>query len=161
MKLSAADRHDTWDAGWEERLSEHSRRSGASGVWDYVRRRPKLSYRELAEQMSESGNFGVAPVQIERLQVRDTPDSELKQSVRDSLLRHLRGTFRAQGWGHGAYWESLAIGALGSWSAMWSPRVDLGPQRTRLFELGPPQGWLPEDERDAFLVQLVPDAPTA
>jgi hypothetical protein len=161
MKLSAADRHDTWEPGWEERLVAHARATGCAGVWDYVRQRPKLTYRELSELLAESGGFGVAPVQIERLQVRETPDAELQQSIRDSLLRHLRGVFRAHGWGHGAYWESLAIGALGSWSAMWSGRVDLGALRTRLFEFEPPAGWLPEDERDPLLLKLVPDAPAA
>jgi hypothetical protein len=158
---SAADRHDTWDANWEERLSAHVRTAGAAGMWDYVRQRPKQTYRELSELLAESGRFGVAPVQIERLQVRDTPEPDLKQSIRDSLVRHIRHTFRSEGWGRGAYWESLAIGALGSWSAMWLPRADLGALRTRLFELEPPEGWLPEDERDSFLLKLVPDAPAA
>src|SRR6185436_5937859 len=161
MRQSAAERHDTWDAGWEERLAGHTRSTGPGGMWDYVRQHPKLTYRELSELLAESGGFGVAPVQIERLQVRETPDAELQHSIRDSLLRHLRYAFRAQGWGRGAYWESLAIGALGSWSAMWSPRVDLGALRTRLFELEPPEGWLPEDERDPFLLKLVPDVPAA
>jgi hypothetical protein len=161
MRQSAAERHDTWDAGWEERLAGHTRSTGPGGMWDYVRQHPKLTYRELSELLAESGGFGVAPVQIERLQVRETPDAELQRSIRDSLLRHLRYAFRAQGWGRGAYWESLAIGALGSWSAMWSPRVDLGALRTRLFELEPPEGWLPEDERDPFLLKLVPDVPAA
>ena len=157
MKKSAADRHDTWDAGWEERLLAHVQRSGSSGVWAYVRAHPQRTYRELSEELAESGGFGVAPVQIERLQVRDTPDAELLHSIRDSLARHIRGAFRAGGWGHGPYWESLAIGALGSWSAMWLPRRDLGSLRTRLFELEPPQGWSPDGERDAYLLKLVPD----
>jgi hypothetical protein len=40
---------------------------------------------------------------------------------------------------------------------MWSPRIDLGPLRHRLFELGAPAGWLAENERDPFLEALVPD----
>jgi hypothetical protein len=158
MKVpSAAERHDTWDAGWEARLSAHVRAAGFANVWDYVRQRPRVTYRELSELLAESGGFGVAPVQIERLQVTETPEPELQRSIRDSLARHVRAAFHAQGWGRGAYWESLAIGALGSWSAMWSARVDLGPLRTRLFELEPPEGWLPEDERDSFLLALVPE----
>lgn len=157
LKRTAADRHDTWDADWEERLSKHVRSAGFASVWDYVRQQPAQTYRELAERLADSGGFGVAPIQIERLQVRETPAAELQQSIRDSLLRHLRSAFR-QGWGRGAYWESLAIGALGSWSAMWSPRIDLGPLRTRLFELEPPEGWQPADERDPVLLSLVPDS---
>lgn len=156
-KRTAADRHDTWDANWEERLSKHVRSAGFANVWDYVRHQPGQTYRELAERLADSGGFGVAPIQIERLQVRETPAAELQQSIRDSLLRHLRSSSKP-GWGRGAYWESAAIGALGSWSAMWSPRVDLGALRTRLFELEPPEGWLPADDRDAFLQALVPDS---
>lgn len=157
MKLTAADRHDTWDAEWESRLSEHIRSSGFADVWDYLRRQPGRSYGELAERLAASGGFGVAPIQIERLQVRDTPAAELPHSIRDSLVRHLRNAFKSLGWRQGPYWESTAIGALVSWSAMWSPRLDVGPLKHRLFELGPPEGWLPADAGDPVLLAAVPD----
>jgi hypothetical protein len=155
--LTAADRCDTWDADWETRLSEYVRSVGGLSLWEYVRIRPTDTYHELAEHLAAEGGFGIAPVQIERLQVRDTPEDEIKASIRDSLVRHLRHAFLAQTWGEGPYWESRAIGALASWTAMWSARVDLGALRHRLFELGAPLGWLPEDERDGFLLRLVPD----
>jgi hypothetical protein len=155
-KRTAADRHDTWDAEWEDRLARHVRCSGFASVWDYVRRRPGQSYAELAEALAASGDFGVAPIQVERLQVRDTPAAELRDSIRDSLVRHLRGAFKSVGWRQGPYWESTAMGALGSWSAMWSERVDLGVQKRRLFELGVPEGWLPADDRDPVLLELLP-----
>lgn len=157
LKLTPADRHDTWDAEWQTRLSAYVRASGFTGVWDYVRQRPAQSYGELAESLAAGGGFGVAPIQIERLQVRDTPVAELQHSVRDSLVRHLRGAFRSLGWRQGPYWESTAIGALVSWSAMWSPRVDVGPLKHRLFELAPPEGWLPADAGDPFLLAVVPE----
>lgn len=156
-KRTAAERHDTWDADWEGRLSRHVRSAGFASVWDYVRQQPGLPYAELGERLAVSGNFGVAPIQIERLQVRETPEAELQTSMRDSLVRHLRSSFRTRGWGRGAYWESIAMGALGSWSAMWTPRADLGMLKLRLFELEPPEGWLPADERDSFLLALVPE----
>jgi len=153
-KPSAADRHDTWDAEWEDRLARHVRSSGFASVWDYVRRRPGQTYAELAEALAASGDFGVAPIQVERLQVRETPAAELQDSIRDSLVRHLRGAFKSRGWRQGPYWESTAMGALGSWSAMWSERMDLGPLKRRLFELAPPEGWLPADDRDPVLLVL-------
>ena len=157
-KQTAADRHDTWDAEWELRLSKHVRSSGFANVWDYVRHLPGQTYGQLAEEVARGGDFGVAPIQIERLQVRDTPAAELQHSIRDSLVRHLRGSFKSLGWRQGPYWESTAIGALVSWSAMWSPRVDVGPLKHRLFELGLPDGWVPADDRDPFLLALVPES---
>lgn len=157
-KLTAADRHDTWDAEWEDRLSKHARSCGFANVWGYVRSRPGQTYGELAEALAASGGFGVAPIQIERLQVRETPAAELPHSIRDSLVRHLRCSFKPLGWRQGPYWESTAMGALGSWSAMWSSRVDVGPLKHRLFELSPPEGWLPADDRDPFLLALVPES---
>ena len=154
---AAADAYDTWDAGWDDRLSAHVRAAGCTSVWDYVRQRPCTSYGELAEQLAAAGGFGVAPVQVERLQVRDTPDAELARSVRDSLVRHLHSAFRVSPWGDGAYWESRALGALGAWSGMWSARTDLSALKHRLFDAHPPSGWLPRDEGDPFLVTLVPD----
>jgi hypothetical protein len=156
-KLTAADRYDTWDADWEGRLSAHVRSSGLANVWEYVRGLPGEAYVELAERLCASGGFGVAPVQVERLQARDTPDAELSASIRDSLVRHLRYAFKVYGWRQGPYWESRAIGALASWTAMWSARIDLGPHRHRLFELGAPEDWTPRDERDPYLLTLVPD----
>jgi hypothetical protein len=156
-KLTAADRYDTWDGDWEGRLSAHIRSSGLANAWAYVRRLPGEPYADLAERLCASGGFGVAPVQIERLQARDTPDAELMESIRDSLSRHLHYAFKIYGWGQGAYWESRAIGALASWTAMWSARIDLGPHRHRLFELKAPEGWMPVDERDPYLLALVPD----
>ena len=70
----------------------------------------------------------------------------------------LRGAFKSLGWRQGPYWESTAMGALGSWSAMWSERIDLGPHKRRLFELGIPEGWLPADDRDPVLLDLLPPA---
>lgn len=156
-KPTAADRHDTWDAGWEERLTSHVLATGLAGVWDYVRQRPGQPYAELAEALSASGDFGVAPVQIERLQVRDTPDDELRRSLRDSLQRHLRHAFQPLGWRQGPYWESRAIGALASWAAMWLPRIDVTALKHRLFEAGPPEGWSPAEAGDPFLLAVVPD----
>jgi hypothetical protein len=157
LKPTAADRYDTWDAGWESRLTSHLQASGRKNMWDYVRQVPAETYGELSERLSESGGFGVAPVQIERLQARDTPERELAASIRDSLARHLRHAFVGHRWGDGPYWESRAIGALASWTAMWTERIDLGSLRHRLFELGAPEGWMPESERDPFLLALVPD----
>ncbi len=156
-KPTAAERHDTWDAGWEERLSSHVRAAGFTNVWEYVRHRPGEGYSDLAEGLAHSGGFGVAPIQIERLQVRDTPEKELRSSLRDSLQRHLRGAFQDLGWRQGPYWESRAIGALGAWAAMWSPRVDVSAMKQRIFEAGPPEGWSPTDDRDRFLREAVPD----
>lgn len=126
-------------------------------MWEYVRHLPGKTYGQLADGLAAGGGFGVAPIQIERLQVRDTPAAELKSSIRDSLSRHLCFAFQTRGWGQGPYWESTAIGALVSWSAMWSSRLDVAPLKHRLFELGPPEGWLPADERDRFLLALVPE----
>ncbi len=159
-KLTAADSYDTWDPGWEERLSAHVGSLGFGGVWAYVRQHPGRSYLELAEALAESGGFGVAPIQVERLQVRDTPAADLGASVRDSLLRHLRTAFRALAWHQGPYWESRAIGALASWTTMWSARVDLGRLKPRLFDADPPPGWLPADARDPFLLAVVPEGET-
>jgi len=156
-KLTAADRYDTWDTGWETRLAGYVRSVGLASVWDYVRRLPGQSYVELAERLADGGDFGVAPVQVERLQVHDTPEEDLAASIRDSLARHLQHAFMAYGWRRGPYWESRAIGALASWTAMWSSRIHLGVHRHRLFELGAPEDWMPADERDPYLLVLVPD----
>lgn len=156
-KLSSADRHDTWDPGWEDRLARHLRSAGFPDAWRYVASSPGRTYPELAEALAASGGFGVAPIQVERLQVRDTPEADLQRSLRDSLARQLQGAFRTRGWRRGPYWESRALGALGSWSAMWSSRVDVAPLKHRLFELAPPEDWLPADEQDPYLLSLVPD----
>ena len=65
---------------------------GAASLWHYVQRWPGVSYADLAEDLSSRGDFGVAPVQMERLQVRDTPERELTASIRDSLARQLDTT---------------------------------------------------------------------
>jgi len=156
-KLTAADRYDTWDTDWDARLSSHVQASGLANIWEYVRRLPGESYVDLAERLGAGGGFGVAPVQIERLQVRDTPELELPASIRDSLARHLRYAFKVYGWRQGPYWESRAIGALASWTAMWSARADLGAHRHRLFELDAPENWTPTDDRDPVLLALCPD----
>lgn len=156
-KLGSADRHDTWDPGWEDRLGSHLRSAGFPDAWHFVSSQPGRPYDELAERLAASAGFGVAPIQIERLQMRDTPEPELQRSLRDSLARHIGGAFRALGWGQGPYWESRALGALGSWSAMWTARVDVSPLKHRLFELQPPAGWLPADEQDPYLLRLLPD----
>jgi hypothetical protein len=156
-KPTAADRYDTWDPDWEAKIDAQVRAAGAAHVWDYVRRHPGTTYAELAERLSAAGGFGVAPIQLERLQVRDTPDSELATSLRDSLARQMRRSFRAATWGEGPYWESRALGALVSWSTMWSSRTDVDALKHRLFELKPPPGWRPDDDRDPFLLRLIPD----
>lgn len=156
-KRTVADRYDTWEPGWEERLLGHVRSLGFAHVWDYVRQHPGQTYAELAGRLFESGGFGVAPVQIERLQARDTPDAELASSLRDSLARQLREALRAFGWRQGPYWESSGLEALSAWAAMWSPRRDLIPLKQRLFDADAPEGWLPADERDPFLLLVVPD----
>jgi len=155
-KLTAADRGDTWDAGWEERLEACVRSAGHASLWRYLGTRPGVPYAELAEELATLGGFGVAPVQLERLQVRDTPDSELASALRDSLRRHLRHAFRAAAWGQGPYWQSRALGALVSWSSMWSARVDLTPAKQHLFELNPPVGWIPSSDQDRFLLAVIP-----
>ena len=154
---AAADAYDTWDAGWEDRLSGYVRQAGFDDVWDYVRQRPGLTYGELAEELAADGGFGVAPVQVERLQVRDTPEAHFERSVRDALARHLHAAFKAAVWGEGSYWESRALGALGSWSAMWSSRTDIAPLKHRLFDMHPPAGWQPFDGSDPVLMALLPD----
>jgi len=154
---TAAERYDTWDPEWEARLVGHVRGSGFANVWEYLRSRPGRTYAELAEEIAGDGGFGVAPIQIERLQARQTPDAELRLSVRDSLVRHLRHSFKALAWRDGPYWESTAIGALVSWSAMWSERVDISHLKHRMFEQAPPAGWLPADDRDPYVVAVVPD----
>jgi hypothetical protein len=156
-KLTAADRCDTWDAGWETRLAGHVREVGFTSVWEYIRRFPGEPYVDLAERLAGSGGFGVAPIQVERLQVHDTPEEDLAASIRDSLARHLHHAFKAYGWRRGPYWESRAIGALASWTGMWSSRINLGVHRHRLFELGAPEDWTPADERDPYLIALVPE----
>jgi hypothetical protein len=157
-KLSAADRHDTWDAGWEQRLVGQMRSAGAADAWDYLKRRPAAPYASLADELSAAGGFGVAPVQIERLQVRDTPEAELRDALRDSLVRHLRVAFRTLRWGEGPYWESRVLGALVCWAAMWTARTDVSPLKRRLFDAGPPQGWMPEGPQDPFVRAAVPAA---
>lgn len=156
-KLTVADRYDTWDPDWEERLRRHLQSSGFEDAWVYIQRHPSRPYLELAEALATSGGFGVAPIQVERLQVHDTPQADLQRSLRDSLVRHLRGAFHTLAWRQGPYWESRALGALGSWSAMWTAHADLGPSKHRLFELGPPEGWVPADERDSYVLALLPD----
>jgi hypothetical protein len=156
-KRTVADRYDTWEPEWEERLRAHLRALGFAHAWDYVRQHPGLTYAELASRLAESGGFGVAPVQIERLQVRDTPDAEVGPSLRDSLARQLREALRAFGWREGPYWESGGLEALSAWAAMWSPRRDLSPLKRRLFDAGAPAGWMPAGERDPFLLLVVPD----
>ena len=152
-----ADRLDTWDPDWEMKLTEHVHALGQPDVWAYVRTRPGLTYRQLAEGLAQTGSFGVAPIQVERLQVRDTPAGDEPASLRDSLARHLRHTFGSFRWKQGPYWESRALGALGSWSAMWQGRAELEDAKHRLFQLGTPEKWLPEDGEDAFLLELLPD----
>jgi hypothetical protein len=156
-KGTVAERYDTWEPEWEERLRSHVRSLGFAHVWDYVKEHPGQTYGELAGRLFESGGFGVAPVQIERLQVRDTPDAEISRSLRDSLSRHLREAFRASGWREGPYWESSGLEALSAWATMWSPRRDVTPLKRRLFDAGAPEGWMPADERDPFVLLVVPD----
>jgi len=153
----AQERLDTWDEGWEERLARQVRTSGCDNLWQYVRHRPGLPYAALAAELSRAGGFGVVGIQVERLQVRDTPEPELPRSIRDSLVRHLRTAFAAVGWRSGPYWESRALGALSAWSAMWAPRADVAPLKRRMFEIQAPPGWLPEDEDDRFLLALMPE----
>jgi hypothetical protein len=160
-KVTAAEQFNTWDLDWETRLASYVRSAGYSGMWDYVHRFPGEPYDVLSERLCETGGFGVAPVQVQRLQVRDTPDAEQPRSIRDSLARHLRQTLKDQTWGQGPYWESRAIAALAPWTAMWSSRVDLSPHRRQLFALGAPVGWSPADEGDPYLLALVPDATPA
>jgi hypothetical protein len=158
-RRTAADRYDTWEAGWEERLRSHLRACGFKNAWDYAKAHPARTYGELAERLFESGSFGVAPVQIERLQVNDTPEAELHRSLRDSLARQLRESLRAFGWREGPYWESSGIEALSAWAAMWSSRLDLAPLKHRLFDAGAPEGWMPADDHDPYLLAVVPDEP--
>jgi hypothetical protein len=160
-KRTAADRYDTWEPDWEERLRRHLRALGFAHAWDYVRQHPGLTYAELAARLFESGGFGVAPVQVERLHVHDTPEAEIQRSLRDSLARQLRESLRAFGWREGPYWESSGIEALSAWAAMWSERRDLAPLKHRLFDAGAPEGWVPGDERDPYLLAVVPDEPSA
>ena len=160
-RQTAADRYDTWEPEWEERLRSHVRSLGFAQVWDYVREHPGQTYGELAGRLFESGGFGVAPVQVERLQVRDTPDAELARSLRDSLSRHLREALRVSGWREGPYWESSGLEALSAWAAMWSARRDLAPLKHRLFDAGAPEGWMPADGRDPYLLAGGPDEPSS
>jgi hypothetical protein len=156
-RLTSADHLDTWDEGWAPRLSAHVMASGAADVWTWVRLRPGRSYAELAEELGASASFGVAPIHIERLQVQDTPDTELPCSVRDSLARHLRENLRRRPWGEGPYWQSRVLGALVSWSDPWAARVDVTAIKHRLFEVKPAMGWVPADGEDQILRSVIPD----
>ncbi len=40
---------------------------------------------------------------------------------------------------------------------MWSERVDISHLKHRLFEQSPPPGWLPADDRDAYVLAVIPD----
>jgi hypothetical protein len=153
----AHERLDTWDEGWEARLTRYVQGAGCADVWDYVQRRPGVSYTALADELSTAGGFGVVGIQVERLQVRDTPEADQARSIRDSLVRHLHAALAGVGWRNGAYWESRALGALAAWSAMWVLRADVAPLKRRMFEIGAPSGWLPRDADDRFLLSLVPE----
>jgi hypothetical protein len=154
-RLTPADRLDTWDEGWQARLAAQVAASGAADMWEYIRRRPHRSYGELAEELAARGGFGVAPIQVERLQVRDTPEPDLRRSLRDSLARHLQATLP---WGQGPYWESRVLAALVSWADPWSARVDVSAFKHRLFEVDPPVGWTPAGGDDPVLRVVVPDS---
>jgi hypothetical protein len=99
----------------------------------------------------------VAPVQVEQLQVADTPASELHASLRDSLVRFLRAAFKRRGWGDGPYWQSHVSVALAAWSTVWAGRADLAGFHQRLLDAAPPIGWVPQDADDTHLLSLLPD----
>jgi hypothetical protein len=144
-----------WSATWEDRLRGTIRALGFTGGWEYVQGFPGETYEELALRAAACGNHMVAPLQIETLQSADTPPAELPVSVRDSLARHLRQAFTRHGWREGPYWEGKAIGALISWSAMWSARIDLKPLKPMILNGPMPVGWVPADASDSFLRRLV------
>ena len=144
-----------WDDGWEERLRSSLRAHSSDSVLTYLAERPGLPYGDVAHELAERLALPVAPVQLEQLQVRDTPREHLADAVRDSLARLLRGAFLRVGWRQGPYWQSKIAGVLATWVTMWDERVPLKDLRRAVFELNAPVGWIPRDGRDP-LIQALP-----
>ena len=146
-----------WDDDWELHLVSTIRALGFPDSWAFVREFPGETYPELASRLAAFRGRIVAPLQVQHLQATHTPESDLVLSLRDSLGRHLRHAFKRLGWRQGRNWQGKAIGALISWSAMWSPRLDLSAFKARLLGAPLAEGWVPVADGDPVLVDLIPE----
>jgi len=139
-----------WRGDWQERIAQRLKEQGFESYSAFLEANPGVTYTEMAQLLSAGED--VVPVQLERLHASSVRPEQREQAVLDSLARFLREALK-KGWGVGHRWHSSVGAALTSWNVTWGGGTEIEKLERALFELKPPDGWIPEPKDDPVLLK--------
>jgi len=141
-----------WRGDWQQRIAQRLKQRGFESYLAFLEANPGVSYTDMARLLSEGDD--VAPVQLERLHAWSVKPEARDVAILDSLARFLREALK-KGWGVGQRWQGSVAAALASWNVAWGGGPELETLEQALFDLNPPEGWIPEPKDDPLLQKVV------
>ena len=143
-----------WQGDWYERIIQRVRDRGFETVTAFGDAWPTTSLMSMADEL---GKDDVAAAQLERMLVLEAEETgNIRQCARSLLLRRLHEEL-PEGW-H-AQWDDDSLfrraSAFSGWTSGLGERYKPGVYHVwdALIALPIPEGWLPADRDDAFILE--------
>ncbi len=147
-----------WIGNWRFRLQSELERTGFGSLEALLEANPGLGYVALARRLAEAN---VAPSQIFGEQLRlGIANRRLRSVAMDSLVRDIND-YVPRGWLNGVHFRLRAASAFSTWSTSFSNCTQetsnlserLHSVLSALEAMTIPQGWLPKDVSDPYVVE--------
>lgn len=147
-----------WTGSWRCRLQSKLGRAGFGSLEEFLEANPGLGYVALARQLADAN---VAPLQIFGEQLRlGMANQRLRSVAMDSLVRFMNQNI-PRGWLNGVHFRLRAASVFAAWSTGFSNgtqgTANLSERLHSVFDaleaMTIPQGWLPKDVSDPYVVE--------
>lgn len=145
-----------WQGDWKLRLRSKLNALGFESLEDFLLANPGVGYVRLAQSL---GDANVAAMQLYGEHIRRGEEtSTLRCVAMDSLVRFLNEYVR-RGWKVGRHFPHRSASAFAAWSTSLAthstPGIEYKAQQvfSQLDALPIPDGWLPKDSSDRFIVE--------
>lgn len=147
-----------WQGDWRQRLRSKLNSLEFDSLECFLIANPGVGYVKLAESL---GDADIAAMQLYGEQIRRGHErSSLRNVAIDCLVRFLNEYVR-RGWKVGRHFPHRSASAFAAWStalathAGSSPSIENTTKRVfeLLNELQIPEGWLPKDNSDRFILE--------
>jgi hypothetical protein len=146
-----------WTGSWRCRLQSKLGRAGFGSLEEFLEANPGLGYVALARQLADAN---VAPLQIFGEQLRlGMANQRLRSVAMDSLVRYIN-QYVPRGWRNGFHFQLRAASAFSTWSTSFpnctKETSNLSERLHSVLDalkaMAIPQGWLPKDVSDTYIV---------
>jgi hypothetical protein len=145
-----------WQGDWRQRLESKLKSLGFEGLEDFLLAYQGVGYVKLAERLEDAN---VAAMQLCREHIRrGSENSNLRSVAKDSLVRFLN-EYARRGWKVGRHFPHRSASAFAAWSTSLASHstssIEFDVKRVfdELEALPIPNGWLPTDSSDRFIVE--------